>query len=50
MIVNAENLVETLETLLRGGKTVEIRHATTGSGTQKCAIEGIYTITYDEGE
>jgi len=48
MLVNAENLVETLETLLRGGKTVEIRHATVGSGKEKMAVKHLYTIK--EGE
>lgn len=48
MLVNAENLVETLETLLRGGKTVKIRHATTGSGKEKMAVKYLYTI--EEGE
>lgn len=48
-ILNKKELFEEIDELIRGGKEITIRHSTTGSGEGKCAIKGIYTITY-EGE
>ena len=50
IIVNFNEVADIVEGLVRNGKSINIRQATTGSGDMKCYVKWMYVITYEEGE